>query len=396
LTANKVYFYKVRAYRTVSGKKIYSSFVEPTAGFANPSAPTDLKATVASTTSLKLSWKKSTGASMYSIYRDSGSGYELIGWYLDNGSDGYEVYDWTAPDSMSILGELIDTDDENVYAFTDYNCEFGKEYKYKVKAFGNVYYDEELCGFTESSYSSSVTAKTAMKVVRSTRYYYTLSLVEVSPLYDEDAEEIGYQLQRKTSDGSYKTMYTGPSQYTMHGNPCVIDRTFKPGSTYYYRVRAYVVKDGKVTYTPWSASKKVSYKVLDYEGSGKWPKKIYFENGGYIRVTKASVKAYNVDKDAWLGDFKFTFTYDKRSTPNIRNTGYFILWTLFEGYLGEFTVGKLSSTGTVTVWMRNLPLDVISYTFYDEYVGNYSGNPDDPQFDVPYELDPEMEPLPKE
>ena len=214
-----------------------------------------------------------------------------------------------------------------------------------------------------------------------------------------DAEETGYQLQRKTSSGSYKTVYTGPSAGRMHGNEFVVDNTFKPGSTYYYRVRAYVVKDGVTTYYPWSSSKKITYTILDYAGTSKWPKMMYLsdhddiDQGGYIRVTKASVSAYNIDKENWTGDFKFTFTYDKRYTPDTVNRGEFEMLTMDGSWIIDFTVGKLAKTGTFTVWVRDMELDVIGYCILNDMPGvNLPLGEDSIEFTI-YETDSTQEPL---
>lgn len=80
ITIGKRYFYKVRAYRNVSGKKKYSSYSDPIEGMTNPAQPSSISAEGADGY-VKVSWKKVTGAEGYEIYRstsDSGT-YSKIG-----------------------------------------------------------------------------------------------------------------------------------------------------------------------------------------------------------------------------------------------------------------------------------------------------------------------------
>ncbi|MGJ7920823.1 Ig-like domain-containing protein [Neobacillus sp. LXY-4] len=73
LTTNKLYFYKVRAYRTVGSTKVYSNYSSIVSVKPIPSVPTNFKATRVSSTSLKLTWSSVTCASGYEIYRATSS-----------------------------------------------------------------------------------------------------------------------------------------------------------------------------------------------------------------------------------------------------------------------------------------------------------------------------------
>jgi len=68
LTNGKTYYYKVRAYKTVSGSKKYSSYCSIISKKVTL-AKTTLTATTKSKTSVKLSWVKVPGAKQYEIYR---------------------------------------------------------------------------------------------------------------------------------------------------------------------------------------------------------------------------------------------------------------------------------------------------------------------------------------
>lgn len=67
LTTGKRYYYKVRTYRTVNGKKVYSRYSNIASAMPVPKAPVfRLKA---SDTRITVSWNRSSGASGYKIYR---------------------------------------------------------------------------------------------------------------------------------------------------------------------------------------------------------------------------------------------------------------------------------------------------------------------------------------
>lgn len=67
LTTGKRYYYKVRTYRTVNGKKAYSRYTDIVSAMPVPKTPVfRLKA---SDTRITVSWNRSSGASGYKIYR---------------------------------------------------------------------------------------------------------------------------------------------------------------------------------------------------------------------------------------------------------------------------------------------------------------------------------------
>ncbi|MFJ8265367.1 Ig-like domain-containing protein [Peribacillus asahii] len=71
LITNKLYYYKVRAYRMAGGTKVYSNFSTVVSAKPIPSVPTNFKVSRSSSTSLKLIWSRVFGASGYEIYRST-------------------------------------------------------------------------------------------------------------------------------------------------------------------------------------------------------------------------------------------------------------------------------------------------------------------------------------
>ncbi|MDD3174631.1 MAG: fibronectin type III domain-containing protein, partial [Herbinix sp.] len=69
LKTGNTYYYKVRAYKTISSKNIYGKFSTISSVKPIPSTPSDLKASYESDRSIKISWGTIKGASGYRIYR---------------------------------------------------------------------------------------------------------------------------------------------------------------------------------------------------------------------------------------------------------------------------------------------------------------------------------------
>ena len=69
LTTGTTYYFKVRAYKEVNGKKVYGAFSSVVSVVPKPTAPTNVKATVASATKVTVSWNAVTGATGYEVYR---------------------------------------------------------------------------------------------------------------------------------------------------------------------------------------------------------------------------------------------------------------------------------------------------------------------------------------
>jgi len=67
LKAGSKYYYKVRAYKTVNGKKVYGVYSDVKSMITKPSTPSNASATAGSRQA-KISWGKSSGANGYEVY----------------------------------------------------------------------------------------------------------------------------------------------------------------------------------------------------------------------------------------------------------------------------------------------------------------------------------------
>ena len=136
ITTNKSYYYKVRAYRTVNGKKKHSKFSSPQLGMKAQISKVSGVSAVSQSNNVGLKWSAVSGASGYEVYRATGS----------NNAAGY-----------TNVGNATST------AFNDYNVANGLTYYYKVRAYRTinevkVYGDFSSVGFSRSAVVSTAVA----------------------------------------------------------------------------------------------------------------------------------------------------------------------------------------------------------------------------------------------
>ncbi len=165
---------------------------------------------------IKFTWKKSAGANGYMVYYKKASASK-----------------WSSPVSVTKT------------TYTKKNLAAGTKYTFKVVPYykdadGNLYYDE-----IQYKTASTTTLKkvTGIKVVKSG------SKVKVS--WKNIDGETGYQISKMTKKSATQKTPTTVKSATAKSK--VIAAT--KGKTYYYKVRAYKVVDGKKVYGPWSAPK---------------------------------------------------------------------------------------------------------------------------------------------
>lgn len=217
----KNYFFKIKSYQKI-GSKIYTSACSDVLYTATkPGKVSSLKSTAQSASSIKLSWKKVSGASGYQVYR----------------------YDSSAKkwNKIAVLSS-------KVVQFTDKKLKSGTTQKYKVRA-----YRKNGSSVSYGSYSGVVTAGTkpsqvlSFKAVAKGKGAAKLSWKKVSgasgyQIYVYDRSRKKYVKAAAISNGSTvsKTL-----------------RSLKKGTTYQYKVRAYRKIGNAVLYGKFSAVRKV-------------------------------------------------------------------------------------------------------------------------------------------
>ncbi|MBU5429177.1 Ig-like domain-containing protein [Kineothrix sp. MSJ-39] len=197
---------------------VYNGTVRATCTVIVPPDKPKVTATV-SGKKLKLSWKKVSGASGYAIYRLSGGSYKRI--------------KTVKASTRQVTLALAD----------------GKQaYSYRVCAYrtidGKKYYGGKSGVKTAVSAVSSLQAKAVRgKGIKLT--WKSLKTVD------------GYVIYRKTGkNGSYKKIKTAAGKK----NSSYTDKKAQKGKTYYYRIRAYRLLDGKKVFGSYTQNIKVKAK----------------------------------------------------------------------------------------------------------------------------------------
>lgn len=226
LETGRPYYYRVRAFKDVYGKKFYGAY--PTVKTATlPASVTNLKVSSQSTTHISISWDRVPRATGYVIYR------------MDNTTNSkYKHYD-------TVVGNSI-------INYTDDNLIAGRCYYYRVRAYRTV--------DGKTYYGGYPTLKTGTKTIppqftltsedsKITASWSKVSGAEGYAVYVAESKNAHYYMQGSTTDTTFTT------------------KAFTHGKTYYVRVCAYNLVDGKKIYSGYqtkSISCKSSNPVLDY------------------------------------------------------------------------------------------------------------------------------------
>ena len=207
LTANKMYYYKVRAYKLVDGKYTYGNFSSVVSTKTAPKTPT-ASVSLWNYQTLSIKVNASTGATKYLIYRSTSK-------------DG----------TYSKVGELTAAG-----TYKDTNLTPGKTYYYKVKACNS----SNRC----SGYSSVVSMKAVPGTVKELKAAPTTKSIKLS--WKSVYGATGYEVYRSTSKtGTYTKIATVTST-------TVTNTKVTAKKTYYYKVRAYRTVNGTKVYGSYS------------------------------------------------------------------------------------------------------------------------------------------------
>ena len=190
-----------------------------------PAKPGSVKAATAGVTSVKLSWKKVSGASGYEVYRATSK------------AGKYRI--------VAAISKAA------TVRYTDKKLTTGKTYYYKVRAY-------KTSGKTKvySGYSAIVSAKAApvkpagVKATAGAKNTAKVSWKKVSGA-------TGYEVYRATSkSGKYSKITTIKKGSTVS----FTDKKLKTGKTYYYKVRAYKTSGKTKVYGAYSDIKSAKAK----------------------------------------------------------------------------------------------------------------------------------------
>ena len=208
LKANKTYYYKVRAYKTVSGSKVYGGYSEVVSKKTAPAKP-EFTIGIKNYNALSLKVGEVKGAVKYVIQKEVDGTYTLL-------------------EEITEAKSVVDSD-----------LEVGKTYKYRVRACNK---NNNCSGWVEAS--KKQTAKTPSFTLTTPKTKKVL--VTLKSVNGVD----GYEIYRSTSkNGTYKLVKT----ILTEENVLEYTNGTKSRVTYYYKVRAYtLLENGKKVYTSYS------------------------------------------------------------------------------------------------------------------------------------------------
>ena len=209
---NATYYYKVRAYILVNGKKEYSKY------------------------SAVKSVKSVLGTPTYAIAR-AGLDTANININEVNYAEGYEIYRST---SKTKGYKTIATITDLAYLDT---LTLNTTYYYKVRAFVMVGESKQYGGYSSVKSLKLTLATPTFAIERSALNKVNINITEV-----ENAE--GYEIYRSLYKNKKFALVSDTTELTY-------EDTLNFNTTYYYKVRAYVVRDGKKYYSNYTGLKTV-------------------------------------------------------------------------------------------------------------------------------------------
>lgn len=217
LSVNKLYYYRIRAYKTVGRTKVYGPWTTLYQRTTPPKPKAGLS--MREYEVVNITFAKTAGATHYLVEKSlDGVNYTLL-------------------EDLPGPGVLADG-----------GLTTGERYYYRVRACNN-----DLCGpwASGSIISSTVTPTLALRTT-SKRVTVTIGGVE---------HATGYEIYRATSSkGKYTKVKTLLVEDIAEGDPLAYINATKKGRYYYYKVRAFVTLEDKTVYSSYSSVKKIRSK----------------------------------------------------------------------------------------------------------------------------------------
>ena len=229
LTEGVTYYYKVRSFTNVDGKRVYSKFSEVD---HMPAAVVFDAPYSNSTSRIRLRWHEISGAHGYQIWRkEEGSEYKII-------------------KTIGDKGNTLTTDQGGVTAYSNTDLTSGKKYTYRMRAFFITEDGKKVYG----PYSQDILLAVLPETPEINGSNATPQQVKLH--WDQIDGADGYQIWMTDALENpvkiTKTVNSGDiTSYIKHD--------LKPGNTYYFKMRAFVVVDGKQIFSGYS--RMISLKV---------------------------------------------------------------------------------------------------------------------------------------
>lgn len=255
LKAAKTYYYKVRAYRLVNGKKIFASYSEPVSTTTCPTAPT-VSTVSTSYNAVKIQWEsvalpsKNCGYYIYLVNENE----SIIVGELIKTSTGYDVYRYKkGVRNTKASSSLKDTSD---LTFKLTGLTHDKEYQIKVAGYVTKSSGKIVVG-ADSNILTATPKLTAVTITGVTSQSYKTALIEWQATSDK---EDYYEIYRKAeSESAYTKVATveavdGTSDYSY------TDKKLTTGTKYTYKIKSAKVNGSDIAYSSYSSKKSATIK----------------------------------------------------------------------------------------------------------------------------------------
>ena len=223
----KKYYYKVVTYKNISGGKMLRSAYSGVKGITAAPSITTVKVKSAGNERLKITWKKVKASKNRYV-------------------KGYAIYRSTSENGKYRKIKTINKGTTTSYV--DKGLVTGNTYYYKVRTFCTSGGKKIYSDYSDPASMQVLPGKPSIQVVAANYNTITVSWKKV-----EGCD--GYRVYRATEkDGKYKPVKTCSSVNTLSYK----NSKLETGKTYYYKVRAYVNKNGKKLYGDYSAVKQAT------------------------------------------------------------------------------------------------------------------------------------------
>lgn len=211
------YSYKIRGYKTISGKNYYSSYTSVKTAKTQMATPKLNSVSVSGVTKAKLNWKRDSKADGYYVYRSTTekAGYQKVKTISSN----------------------------KTLTWSDSGIAPGTTYYYRIRS-----YVKTSNGTKSSANSKILMVKTKIDKPSVTSISASASGIKLKWKKSENAG--GYQIYRCDSFGG---KYASVKKVTNNATVTFTDKNVTLGKVYYYKVRAYRKVGNSTKYSGWSA-----------------------------------------------------------------------------------------------------------------------------------------------
>ena len=317
VTNGTLYYYKLRVYKTIMGKKVFGAFesdIVEAIAFKTPTIT--VKST--SISSLEISFKNIPGdVTKYEVYKS---------------------------DSEKGTYTSFTTVEVSDLRCTDWSVIFNKNYYYKVRAI-KITTDTTLHGpFSAVKSAKTALDKPVLETVESTDsgiYLYLGSGVSGANVY---------QIHRATSsNGKYSLLET-----LAHSMNYFLDTKVKESTVYYYKVRAGILVDGKPVYGPYSSIKKIAW-VKPVVSMAENTDQLTSSSAMFSWLVNKNGNGYEIERK--LSSEPDT-SYKKIATINNRLTASYVDKTVVSGNTYMYRVRVFKTINKVKYYSRYYTISI--------------------------------------